>query len=166
MTIISIFFQGENHKDVGHCELGAGETFASLKAFLKKRDLVFGDSLIFLEDNDEPVADHCCIGDFAKSGAIKIHFHRHHKVEVKVMFNGETVDRCFPVSATIARVKKWAAECKFNMDKEEASEHVLQITGSHDRPSSSVHLGTLVHCEKPICLDLVPDERVNGAPGH
>lgn len=166
MTTINIFFQGENHKGIGHCEIDANDTFASLKTMLKKQDLVFDDTFIFLEDSDEPVTDESHIRDFAKSGAIKIHFHRRRKIEVKVMFNGETIDRRFPVSATIARIKKWAAERKFGMDREEASEHVLQISGSHDRPSSNVNLGTLVQCQKPICFDLVPDERVNGAYGQ
>ncbi len=164
--MINIFFQGEGHKDIGHCELDADETIASLKSILRERKLIFDNTLIFLEDGDEPIMDDCTIRNFAKSGAVKIHFHRRRSVEVKVMFNGESVGRRFPVSATIARVKKWAAERKFGMSKEEASEHVLQVSGSHDRPSPGVNLGTLVDCDNPICVDLVPDERVNGATGN
>ncbi|WP_439621282.1 hypothetical protein [Hyphomonas sp.] len=166
MQTISVFFQGEHHKDVGHCEADAGATFAWLRAKLKALKVIDDDSQIFLEDQDDPIDDQCCLGEHAKSTTLKIHVHRRHKVEVKVMFNGEIIERRFPVSATIARVKKWAAIRKLKMGEEEASEHVLQVSGSHERPSPSVHIGTLVDCEKPLCLDLVPDERVNGSPGH
>jgi hypothetical protein len=52
------------------------------------------------------------------------------------------------------------------MTPEEASEHVLQILGTQDRPSPGTHLGALTKC--PHCrlaFDLVPDQRVNGASG-
>ena len=52
------------------------------------------------------------------------------------------------------------------MTEEEAGEHVLQIAGTQDRPPPGAHIGTLTSC--PACrvhFDLVPDERINGAPG-
>ena len=51
------------------------------------------------------------------------------------------------------------------MTEEEAGEHVLQIVGTQDRPPPGAHIGTLTSC--PTCrvhFDLVPDERINGAP--
>jgi len=81
-----------------------------------------------------------------------------------VTFNGESVERRFPPSATVARVKRWAAEKKFGMSEDEAGEHVLQIASTHDRPAPGTHIGSLT--ESKICnlaFDLVPDERVNGA---
>jgi len=163
MTKISVFFQGENHKDIAHCEMEASATFGALKLKLEEKFGVAPDSSIFLEDGEDPVDDAACISDHAKSGALKVHIHRRRNVEVLVTFNCETVKRRFSVSVTIARVKKWAAERKFGMSEEEASEHVLQISGTHDRPSPGTHLGTLVHCDAPLKFDLVPDERVNGA---
>ena len=48
-----------------------------------------------------------------------------------------------------------------------AGEHVLQIAGTHDRPSPSTHVGVLVHCpDCQIAFDLVPDQRVNGSCGE
>jgi hypothetical protein len=85
---------------------------------------------------------------------------------VAVTFNGETVERRFPPSATVARVKRWAAEKKFGMSEEEAGEHVLQIAGTHDRPAPGTHIGALT--DDKVCgvaFDLVPDERINGAAG-
>ena len=80
-------------------------------------------------------------------------------------FNGETVHHRFGPGATVARVKRWAAEKKFGMSDDEASEHVLQLAGGHERPAPGVHLGTLA--VGPMChvaFDLIPDQRVNGCP--
>ena len=60
----------------------------------------------------------------------------------------------------MARVKRWAAEHKFDMSPEEASEHELQLAGSHDRPALGTHLGALVACPHcSIAFRLVPNER-------
>jgi hypothetical protein len=66
---------------------------------------------------------------------------------------------------TVARIKHWAAVTKFGMTEEEAGEHLLQIAGTQDRPTPGTHIGTLA--SSPECrvrFDLVPNERVNGAP--
>ncbi|HTA91569.1 MAG TPA: hypothetical protein VK745_18425, partial [Polyangiaceae bacterium] len=99
----------------------------------------------------------------AGHGGIKVHVHRCHRVRVTVTFNAKHVEHPFGPSSTVARVKRWAAE-KFDMSPEDATEHVLQLAGTHTRPSPNVHLGALTRC--PDChlkFDLVPDERVNGA---
>lgn len=78
-------------------------------------------------------------------------------------FAGDTKRRRFPPSATVARVKHWAAVTQFGMTEEEAGEHQLQIAGTKDRPAPGAHIGTLTAC--PACavnFDLVPDERING----
>jgi len=62
-------------------------------------------------------------------------------------------------------VKQWAAVTKFKMTEAEASEYVLQIVGTHDRPAPGTRLGTLAkfpYCQ--VAFSLVPDQRVNGAP--
>jgi hypothetical protein len=51
------------------------------------------------------------------------------------------------------------------MTPQEAGEHVLQITGTKDRPDPGTHLGTLAACpDCRLAFDLVPNERVNGWP--
>ena len=52
------------------------------------------------------------------------------------------------------------------MSKEEAGEHVLQISGTHERPNPGTHIGALrmVGCHT-LAFDLVPDQRVNGHAG-
>jgi hypothetical protein len=90
--------------------------------------------------------------------------HRCRHVEVAVTFNGETVHHRFGPGTTVARVKRWAAERKFGMSEGEATEHVLQLAGTQERPAPGTHLGTFAtcpHCQ--VAFDLVPDQRVNGS---
>jgi hypothetical protein len=166
MTSIDLFYQGEGIGEIAHVELEPDATFAILKARLVEKHAVPHGALLFLEDEDEPVNEALLVKERATAKGLKVHIHRCRHVEVTVAFNGETVERRFAPSATVARVKRWAAEDKFGMSKEEAGEHVLQIAGTHDRPAPGTHIGALT--DGKVCglaFDLVPDERVNGAVG-
>jgi hypothetical protein len=164
MTEIDVFYQGEGVREIEHIELGPEHTFASLKAILIEKHGLATDILIFLEDSDEPVSEVLFLRENAGHAGVKVHVHSCRQVEVAVTFNNETVHHRFGPGTTVARVKQWAAEHKFKMSPEEASEHVLQIKGTHDRPAPGTHLGTLAACPQcAVAFDLVPDQRVNGA---
>jgi hypothetical protein len=164
MTAIDVFYQGEGVREVEYIELGPDHTFASLKSILIEKHGLETDVLIFLEDSDEPLDELLLVREHAGHVGVKVHVHRCRHVEVAVTFNNETVHHRFGPGATVARVKHWAAEHKFKMSPEEASEHVLQIKGTHDRPAPGTHLGTLAACPHcAVAFDLVPDQRVNGA---
>lgn len=163
MKSIEIFYQGEQISGVEHLDLPGAETVGQVKKAIIKKHNCNPDSHVFVEDSEDPLADDTRLEQLHHSGALKIHIHRCRKVNVTVRFNTKTVEHGFPPSTTVARVKKWAAEKQFGMTPEEAGEHVLQISGTQDRPAPSVHIGSLTGC--PACLvafDLVPDERVNG----
>ena len=140
-------------------------TFAAVKALLIEKHGLQGEVLVFLEDEDEPLNELLIVRQQAGPCGVKAHLHRCRHIAVAVTFNGETVHHQFGPGSTVARVKRWAAERKFGMSEEEASEHVLQIAGTLDRPSPGTHLGALAKC--PNCrldFDLMPDQRINGAP--
>jgi len=131
MTSIDVFYQGEGIGEIAHIELEHGATFATLKTSLIEKHGVARDALLFLEDEDEPLNETTLIKDRASAKGLKVHIHRCRHVEVTVTFNAETAERRFSPSATVARVKRWAAEKKFGMSEDEAGEHVLQIAGTH-----------------------------------
>jgi hypothetical protein len=161
---IDIFYQGEHIREIDHLEADAKETFGTVRARLMEKHELDADVLLFLEDGEEPLNEAVTVETVAGKGGVKAHLHRCRRVEVAVTFAGETVNRDFGPGTTVAAVKRWAAEGKFGMTKEDAGEHVLQIAGTHDRPSPGTHIGTLAAC--PACrviFDLVPDQRVNGA---
>ena len=165
MRAIDVFYQGEGLGEVKHLEIEPGATFAVLKARLTEKHGFRLDVLVFLEDEDEPIGDLAAITEHATPQGLKVHLHHLRQVKVTVTFNGKTVERLFSPSATVTRVKRWAAEKEFGMSADEAGEHVLQIAGKHDRPNPGTHIGALSDGKvRVVAFDLVPDERVQGAP--
>lgn len=163
-TTIDIFYQGEHVREVAHLEAETSHTIAAVKAAIIEKHGAPPEVLIFLEDSQEPLDDHAHAGGMVGPGGLKLHLHRCRHIEVTVAFAGETAHHKFAPGTTIAHVKRWAAERHFHMTAEEAGEHMLQLAGTHERPSPGTHIGALASC--PAChlaFDLVPDERVNGA---
>jgi hypothetical protein len=164
MTTIDVFYQGEHIREIEHLEIDDGYSVGAVKTLILQKHGGDAAILLFLEDADEELDEATLITTLGCVSGLKLHLHRCYHVEVEVTFAGETVHHKFRPGATVARIKCWAAERKFGMTEEEASEHRLQITGTQDRPAPSTHIGTLATC--PACrvaFDLVPDERVNGA---
>ena len=166
MKPIDVFYQGEGIGEIEYLEIESDATFAALKACVCRKHGLGHDTLIFLEDGEDPADEAVLVRERARAAGIKVHLHRCRHVNVAVTFNGQTVEHPFAPGTTVAHVKRWAAERRFGMTAEEAGEHVLQITGTQDRPPPGTHIGTLVIC--PACqisFDLVADERINGAVG-
>jgi hypothetical protein len=166
MTSIDIFYQGEGLLDIQHLEVGPEATFGVVKALLLERHAGLTEALLFVEEEEAPIEDIILVKDRGTASGVKVHLHRCRHVETTVAFNGQQIERRFSPAATVARVKRWAAVEKFGMTSEEAGEHVLQIAGKHDRPAPGTHIGTLTNGRVcGVAFDLVPDQRVNGAPG-
>jgi hypothetical protein len=164
MQTIPVFYQAESLGRIGHANLSPDATLADVLAWIRAQHATDAAALLFLEDADEPAELTARLQDLAGPKGLKVHVHRCHRIEVSVTFNG-TKEHLFAPSATVARVKRWATEKAFPMSPEEAGEHVLQISGTTERPNLGTHLGTLAahqHCHARF--DLVPNERVNGAP--
>lgn len=165
MTKISVFYQGSGIPDVVHLEADIEQTFKELKELLCKKHSFDGEVFLFLEDEDDPIEDGFKLEKHKKPTGIKAHIHPCRHIEVSVTFNGRVVHHKFSPSTTVAKVKHWAAVTQFKMSPEEAGEHVLQISGTHDRPKPGTHLGALAACKEcRLAFDLLPDERINGAP--
>jgi hypothetical protein len=165
MSTIDVFYQGEGLRDFEHTQVNADESVRSLKARIaEKHGLAILDVFLFAEDSAEPLDEAVIVGTIAVEPRLKVHMHRCRHVDVSVTFAGRTVSRRFGPGTTIAHIKHWAAENEFKMSKEDASEHLLQVAGSHVRPAPGTHIGTLVSspgCK--IAFDLVADQRVNGS---
>lgn len=166
MDRVDLFYQCEGVGEIGQVEVGVDASFATVKAELVDRHGLGEDVIVFLEDEDEPLDENRQVSDCTDPTGIIVHLNHCRRVSVSVTFNGRTVENDFGPSATIARVKHWAAEREFGLSPEDAGEHFLQIVGTHDRLVPGTHIGRLVNC--PACsvaFDLVPDDRVNGSTG-
>ncbi len=164
MKLIDVYYQGEGFGEIKHLEIDPGATFAHLKGLFSDKHGLPGDVLVFLEDGDEPIGDGVSLKEHATPKGLKLHLHRLRQVKVTVTFNAKTVERLFPPSATVARVKRWAAEREFGMSVADAGEHVLQLAGTHEQPTEGTHIGALsVDKIRLLAFDLVPKKRVNGA---
>jgi hypothetical protein len=165
MGMIDVFYQGEGLGEVQHLQVEAESNFGLLETRIREKHGFTYEAFLFLENEEEVVEKLVCISEHARGSSIKVHLHRCRHVEVTVGFNADVAERRFSPAATVAKVKRWAAEDKFGMTPEEAGEHVLQIAGTHNRPAPGIHIGALT--DGRVCglaFDLVPDERVNGAP--
>jgi hypothetical protein len=163
MASIDVFYQGEGIREIERFEADPDHTFAVIKLAIIEKHGLSEETMIFLEDSDEPIEEQGVVRDYVGHAGIKAHLHRCRHVAADVTFNGETVQHRFGPGTTVARVKKWAAEHKFGMTPQEAGEHVLQISGTKDRPEPGTHLGAIASCpDCRVAFDLVPNERVNG----
>ena len=91
MTPIDIFYQGEGIREIAHFEAAPDHSFASVKIAIIEKHGLDKETLIYLEDRDEPVDESWLLRDHAGHAGIKAHLHRCRYVEVAVTFNGETV---------------------------------------------------------------------------
>lgn len=166
MKKIEVFAQVEGTNDILLVEVAEdGTVHDLLQAAIEQGKHLSGNdasAMVFIEDAEEVLElDH----PLEKAGIRHrghVHIHRCRHIEVSVTFNGKKITRAFPPSATIGRIKKWAAK-EFGMSEKDASEHVLQVTGTTSTPDEDTHVGTLVtHPNCQISFDLVPKVRIEG----
>lgn len=164
MKQVQIFYQVEGAQQIQEITATDDESLGAVKSRIAEKHGLDTSAVLFLEDADEAPDETTTVNDAAGSRGARFHVHRCRSIAVTVAFGGRKIEHRFGPNVTIARLKAVAAE-KFGMSPQDAAEHVLQIAGTHDRPTPGTHLGALATC--PTCrvaFDLVPEERVNGAP--
>jgi hypothetical protein len=165
MKKIEVFLQVEGGKDIVLVHVPQGGSVRDLLHVAKEHGPEFREDdaiMVFIEDMDEAVELDVLLEDAGISHRGHVHVHRCHRVEVSVNFNGMRVSDSFPPSATVARIKKWAAK-ELGMSEKDAAEHVLEVSGTKVSLDEDIHVGTLVvHPGCQISLDLRPKVRVEG----
>jgi hypothetical protein len=164
MSKINVFLQGEGIKDVVRLQLAPTSTALDLKRACASHGVqANGETAVFVEDSDEPLADSATVKSLAGKYGVRLHVHRCRRVGVKVTYSGRTVEDVFGPGRTVGSLKTRAAK-ELGIPKEDAAELILQIAGTHDQPDVDVHVGTLASCPAcAIAFDLVPNPRIQGA---
>ena len=164
---IEIFIQGEGIPKITLVTVDPKDVVTFLIELARKHGLTTPEEsevFVFIENTAIPLALDMKIDEVGLSPRSRVHVHRCKQVEVTVNFNADQTKGYFPPSATIAWVKMWSVGKKgFDMPEVDATEHLLQVCRSTDRPDEDVHIGTLVKAsDSAICFDLVAKQRVEG----
>jgi hypothetical protein len=71
MTSIDIFYQGEGIREIAHFEADPAHSFAVIRLALIEKHGLREETLIYLEDRDEPIDENCLVRDHAGHAGIK-----------------------------------------------------------------------------------------------
>ena len=166
METIDIFYQGHGIREIEHIEIEPGHTVAVVRDDPHPEARLRSRHADLIEDVETPLEEQRLIVRAVRCRR------QAPPAPLPPRRGGGHLRRRDRASSLRARARPWRASrpgrpiTKFGMTEEEAGEHVLQIAGTQDRPPPGTHIGTLTSC--PACrvhFDLVPDERINGAPG-
>jgi hypothetical protein len=164
MPTLQLFLQFEGHRGI---EVVRIEDTATMQELLQAavqaglpEDRKDGAS-VFAHESETPLDLSSTLKDAGIGDKHRVHVHRCKRVEVTLHFNEVTEKLHFPPSATVERVKREFVK-KIHMSPVDATEHVLQLCGSTDRPEPDTHIGSLVCGCCSLCFDLVPIKRVEG----
>jgi hypothetical protein len=116
---------------------------------------------VFSLHRDEPLPSDATLRASGIADKDRVHVHRCRQIEVTIHFNEITKRRRFPPSATVERVKRRFVK-NIGMSPVDATEHVLQLCASTDRPEPDLQIGALVSGACALCFDFVPVKRVEG----
>lgn len=162
---IELFLQGEGIRDIMLIRVPQAGTVRDILTAARGAGLTAAEGVdLSLEDEEAAVDLDLPIAATPIKHRSRIHVHRCRKVAVTVSFNGAQKDETFGPGATVKRVKRWAVgKQAFDLSDVDAAEHVLQLSGSSERPDEDLHIGTLVtHPRCSVSFDLVPKIRVEG----
>lgn len=168
-----IFVQGEGKREIRVLELPADATVRELVEAAQAQGVASqnggghggGNAVaVYAEDGDAPLPAGATLEAAGLGNHSSVHLSRCARVSVTVHYNGRDLSETFGPGVPMHRVKEWAVGNKgFNLNPVDAAEHVLQLTGSSDRPDEDVHIGSLVGAAGcKVEFDLVAKVRVEG----
>lgn len=158
---VQVFLQSERLRNIEVVEIESDAGHAELHeaCLLKLGDGQDEEFFLFVEDEDDerPFEK---LQDIPEG--LRLHLHRLKGIDVIVRYAGRDVRRSFRPSATVGRVKRWATQ-EMGIAPTDATELMLQLSGTDVRPDTDIHIGSLVEApQHHIVFDLVPSPRVNG----
>jgi hypothetical protein len=162
MSQLKLFLQFEGHRPVELIQVSEAAVIADVLAAAASLGAEVEDAFVFLEFEEAPLThDKPLLGQGVRDKA-RVHVHRCKRIRVALNFPNEPeTHHEFAPSATVAQVKAWYVD-KLKMPPVDATDHVLQLAGTKDRPDPDVQVGALVHGSCEVSFTLVPIKRVEG----
>lgn len=158
----TIFIQSHDHPGIIEAALKEAATFGDLHDALAAAGVpINADTFIFIDEAEECLhGERIHLVPGIKRGA-RIHVTRFRRIKTTVHFLDQTEEHEFPPGARVRAAKSLAAHT-FHMTPADAADHVLQLCGSTERPTSDTPLHELAKGGCAVCFDLVPEKRVEG----
>ncbi len=160
-----LFLQGAGVHEITLIRVPQGGHVGDILVAGRAAGLVVSDDVgVYIEDDEAALSPDSLLSATPIRNRSRVHINPCRRVNVNINFNGKEMSETFPPAATMKRVKRWAVGSKgFNMSDVDAAEHVLQLSGSSERPDEDIHIGTLViGAQCVVSFDLVPKIRVEG----
>lgn len=167
MTRLQVFVQVEGKRAIRVIELPSNATVEELVRAAQANGMIDasgGNGIrVYAEDGDVPLRPDGTLEASGLGNHSSVHVSHCARVSVTVHYNGQQRTDDFGPGVPMHRVKEWAVgKNGFNLNAVDAAEHVLQLTGTSDRPDEDVHIGSLVGNGCKVEFDLVAKVRVEG----
>ncbi|MBK7354469.1 MAG: hypothetical protein IPL29_12520 [Propionivibrio sp.] len=158
----NIFIQSHDRPGIIEAALKDAATLGDLHdALVAAGVAIDADTFIFIDEAEEPLhgeRHHALPG--IKRGT-RIYVTRCKRIKAIVRFLDKTEEQEFPPGTRVRAVKAQAVHA-FHITPKDAADHVLQLCGSTERPTSDTPLHQLAKGDCAVCFDLVPEKRVEG----
>jgi len=114
------------------------------------------------EDSHKPADLDLTLADLELDKHHHLHCSRCPEIDTFIHFSEKELNRKFSPATTVEAATRWARE-NLRLDAAAASEFILQLTGTQEKPRSSQHLGELVQGgECKLSFELVKEMTPQG----
>ncbi len=162
MTKLKLFMQIEGRRSIELIEVAEDAGPEAVLAAAAAFGLAIESAMVFAGEDEHPLHMGKPLHHQGVKNKHRVHVHRCKKIGVTLHYaDTPEAHRAFPPTATVTQVKHWYVH-ELKMAPVDASEHVLQITGTNDRPDPYVQVGALVTSCCELAFSLVPVKRVEG----
>lgn len=164
MSNIQLFLQFEGSRGIELIQLDADAPAREILAAAVRLGFAEPhrqDAHVFGPEGEAPLKLDVSLSKQGIRDKHRVHIHRCRKIEVTLHFNELTEVMEFPPANTVDHVKKRFVHA-IHMSAVDATEHVLQLCGSEDRPEPDAQIGSLVSGCCSLCFNLVPIKRIEG----
>ena len=161
MSELKLFLQFEGHRPIELIQLPESATAGDVLRAAAGHGAIVEEAFVFLVDIEEPLDPDESLHARGVKDRHRVHVHRCRKVKVALTFVDTTAHHEFVPSATVETVKRWFVH-HLKMSSVDAAEHVLQVSGTTERPDPDVQIGSLVHGACALAFTLVPTKRIEG----